>query len=51
MDLGEMELCGVDWIDLAQINDQCGRLVNIVVNFRAPQIAGKFLGSCTTEGS
>jgi hypothetical protein len=36
MDLGEIELCDVDWIDLAQNNDQWRALVNIVVNIRAP---------------
>jgi hypothetical protein len=31
MDLGEIGLDGVDWIDVAQVNDQWGALVNLQV--------------------
>jgi hypothetical protein len=32
MGFGEIELYGMDWIDLVQINDQREALINIVVN-------------------
>jgi hypothetical protein len=36
MDLGEIGLGDVDWIDLAQDRDQWRALVNKVMNFRVP---------------
>jgi hypothetical protein len=47
MDLREIEWDGMDWIDLAQDRDQWRTLVNMVMNLRVPQNAGKFLSSCT----
>jgi hypothetical protein len=46
MDLKEIELGGMDWIDLAQDRDQWMALVNTVMKFRVPQ-AGKLLSSRT----
>jgi hypothetical protein len=36
MDLGEIGLDGVDWIDMAQNKDQWRALVNTVLNLRVP---------------
>jgi hypothetical protein len=36
MDLREIELNGMDWIDLAQDRDQWRALVNTVMNLRFP---------------
>jgi hypothetical protein len=36
MDLREIGWGGMDWINLAQINDQWRTLVNTAVNFRVP---------------
>jgi hypothetical protein len=47
MDLRDIGWYGVDWIDLAQDRDQWSALVNMVMNHRVPQIAGKFLSNCT----
>jgi hypothetical protein len=40
----------MDWVDLAQDRDQRRALVNMTMNLRVPQNAGKFLSSCTTGG-
>jgi hypothetical protein len=34
MDLGEIELDGMDWIDLAEDRDQWTALMNTVMNLR-----------------
>jgi hypothetical protein len=36
MDLGEVGLCDVDWIGLAQDRNRCRALVNSVLNLRVP---------------
>jgi hypothetical protein len=36
VDIREIEWGGMDWIHLAQDRDQCGALVNTVINFRVP---------------
>jgi hypothetical protein len=36
MDLREIGWDGMNWIDLAQDRDQCGALVNAVMNLRVP---------------
>jgi hypothetical protein len=36
MDLREIGLDGVDWIDLAQVMDPWRALVNTVINLRVP---------------
>jgi hypothetical protein len=36
MDLGEVGLDGVDWIDLAQDRDQWRAFVNTVLNLQVP---------------
>jgi hypothetical protein len=40
----------MDWIDLAQDMNKWITLVNTVINFRVPKIAGKFLSSHTIGG-
>jgi hypothetical protein len=45
MDLSEIGLDGMDWIDMAQDRDRWRALVNMVINLRVPQNAGKFLSS------
>jgi hypothetical protein len=45
MDLREIGWDGMDWIDLAQDRDQWMDLVNMAMNLRVPQSAGKFLSS------
>jgi hypothetical protein len=51
IDLREIELDGVDWIDMAQDMDQWRALVNTLLNLWVPQNAGKFLRGCTISGS
>jgi hypothetical protein len=34
MNLGEIEWCGMDWIDLAEDRDQQRALVNMVMNLQ-----------------
>jgi hypothetical protein len=51
MDLREIGWDGVDWIDLARDRDQWRALVNMVMNLRVPQNAGKFLSSCQLAAS
>jgi hypothetical protein len=36
MDLRQIRLGGMDWIDVAQDRDQCRALVNTVVNLWVP---------------
>jgi hypothetical protein len=47
MDLREIGWDGMQLINLAQARDQWRALVNTIMNLRVPQIAGKFLSSCT----
>jgi hypothetical protein len=48
MDLREIGWDGVDWIDMTQDRDQWRAPVNMVLNVRVPQNAGKFFSGCTT---
>jgi hypothetical protein len=48
MNLREIGWDGMDCIDLAQGRDQWRALLNVVMNFRVPSNAGKFLSSCVT---
>jgi hypothetical protein len=41
MDLREGELCGMDWVDMAQDSDQWRALVKAAMNHRVPQTALK----------
>jgi hypothetical protein len=45
MDLTEIGCDCTDWINLAQVRDWWGPLVNTVMSLRVPQTAGKFLSS------
>jgi hypothetical protein len=47
MNLRDMGWDVMDWIDLAEDRAQCRALMNMVMNLRVPQNAGKFLSSCT----
>jgi hypothetical protein len=40
----------MDWIDLAQDEDQWMAVVNTAMNLGVPQNAGKFLSSCKNGG-
>jgi hypothetical protein len=48
MNLRDIGLGDMDWIDLAQDRDQWRVLVNAVINLQVPQNVGKFLSNCTT---
>jgi hypothetical protein len=50
MDLGEIGLSGLGWIDLAQDKEQWTVLVNSVTNLRVPLNARKLLSSYSTVG-
>jgi hypothetical protein len=50
MDLLELGWSDVDWIGLAQDRDRWRAIVNLVLNFRVPQNAGKLLSGLTTGG-
>jgi hypothetical protein len=47
IDLREIGWNGMDWIDLAEDRDQWRSLVNMVMNLRILQNAGKFMSGCT----
>jgi hypothetical protein len=49
MDLGEIELGGMDRIDLAQDRDQWRALVDTAMTLRVQQNVAKFSSSCTTD--
>jgi hypothetical protein len=49
-DLREIELGGMDWIDLAQDRDHWRALVNTVLKLRVASNAGKFFSGCTIGG-
>jgi hypothetical protein len=46
MDIREIGLVGVEWIDLVQNRVQWRALVYMVMNLRAPYNVGKFLSGC-----
>jgi hypothetical protein len=48
MDLGEVGWDDVDWIGLAQDRDRWRALVNVVMNLRVAQNAGKLSNEFTT---
>jgi hypothetical protein len=49
MDFREIGWDGMDWIDLAEVRDQWGALVNTVINLQFPQNVRKFF-SCYATG-
>jgi hypothetical protein len=50
MDLQEVGLRIMDWIDLAQVRNRWQTLVNAVMNLRGPQKMGNFLAISSHEG-
>jgi hypothetical protein len=50
MYLREIGWGGMDWIDLAEDNNQWRVLVNTVRNLRVPHHVGKFLSGCALGG-
>jgi hypothetical protein len=50
MDLRQIGLNGMNWIDLVQDMDQWRALVGTLMNLRVPYNAGTFLSSCTIRG-
>jgi hypothetical protein len=48
MDLRELDLGGLDWIDLAEDRDQWKAVVNRVMNLRVRYSIGKVLSICMT---
>jgi hypothetical protein len=50
MELGEVGWGDVDWIGLAQDMNRWRALVNLVLNLRVSENAGKFLSGYTTGG-
>jgi hypothetical protein len=48
IDLREIELGTMDWIDLAQEGDQWRALLTMLMNFRVPEYFWKFLSNHTT---
>jgi hypothetical protein len=50
MDLRDIGWSAMGWNDLARDRDKWTALVNTIMNFRVPNIAQKFLSSCTTDG-
>jgi hypothetical protein len=50
IDLREIGWNGTDWIGLAQDMHKWWALVNMVMNLRVPENAGKFLSSCAISG-
>jgi hypothetical protein len=50
MDLGELGWGDVDWISLAQDRNRWRALVNLILNFRVQENAGKLSSGLTTGG-
>jgi hypothetical protein len=50
MNLGEVGWGDVDWIGLAQDRNRWTALVNLVLNFRVPQNAGKVSSDLKSDG-
>jgi hypothetical protein len=50
MDLAETGFGGVDWIGMAQDRDKWRAPVNVVINLRVVQNAGKLSSGYTTGG-
>jgi hypothetical protein len=45
----DVELGGIDWIDVAQIRDRWRAVVNVVMNFRVLLNAGIFFFNCRSR--